>query len=960
MKFFKKALIVALAATGAVCLALGAAACKKKTEKGDSNYDYNDGLPSSYTDDNGIKRPNNAWLTESVIIAESEYYDNWNNLFGDGGETGLVNKKLLNKDTDRLLDVNGNSVEGYLIYYLYGNGLKSDFEEFDADFKISYVEGFNVTYNPDFITIAHSQTEGMSLDVAFYNSSGYSTPLKVSLSPDEEYPELSGGRTSIMSAICFNFRVANFEEHPGDLYFNVNVSVPSLAESAQTHFSEVVRFGLSPKVKGEASAEIKKVTAKYVAVDDLPDGDLDGIELKDEPDMADGKINYMVIDFAVTALTNNNGGNTLNTLIRVPESEFLEARLMYAPTGNLEMVESNNETFVAAYFSIPEKKGASKNVRIIIRLTPKANSIVNVELYLTSDGCKLTGSTYNSFKVQAGTEILKLELNDDGKSYCVVGIWDEYITDIVIPETFEGLPVTTITAYFGDLQRLKSLVIGDSVTDILNSDFIKNSESIRKITFGKGITNLPYGKTFEGCVSLQEITINGKISELSNNICADLPKLKKVKLPEVLTLGDGCFSNCPALTTVEFGNNLTKIGGRTFMNCVSLAEITLPDSVKEIGFESFRECTGLKSVVISKGVTEFNSGLFFNCELLTSVTGEAKITRIYDNCFKNCKSLTSAPFISEAGTIGSSAFEGCTGITSVALSSALTTIDWKTFSGCTRLSSLSGGKDVAYVYSEAFKNCSSLKTMPFGSVKSIGDSAFENCSSLTEINIPDSCTSVGSKAFAGTNNVQRLKIGSAFNPSFREVIGMFDCGKIESIEVSAQNQNYRSEGNCLIYDKVVYLGCKNSVIPTSGIIRIESGAFAGATGLTSITVPSNIKETGTDIFKGCTGLKTVKLGSRSNSDMFKNCTSLTTVEILSDCEWIGLRAFFGCTALTSVTINVGITLIESSAFSNCSNLKQVTFKGTTTEWNSISKQSGWNTGSGITSVKCSNGTVSVK
>ena len=169
---------------------------------------------------------------------------------------------------------------------------------------------------------------------------------------------------------------------------------------------------------------------------------------------------------------------------------------------------------------------------------------------------------------------LAYTLNSDNASYSVSGIGTVTNTDIVIPATYKGLPVTKIS----------------------NSAF-KDNTSITSVTIPNSVTTIGT-YTFQNCSGLTSITI-----------------------PEgVTTINERVFYGCSGLTSVTIPNSVTTIGTYTFQNCSSLTSITIPAGVTSIGKSAFRGCSGLTSITIPEGVTSIGYDAFRSCSKLTSVT----------------------------------------------------------------------------------------------------------------------------------------------------------------------------------------------------------------------------------------------------------------------------------------------------------------------------------------------------
>ena len=97
------------------------------------------------------------------------------------------------------------------------------------------------------------------------------------------------------------------------------------------------------------------------------------------------------------------------------------------------------------------------------------------------------------------------------------------------------------------------------------------------------------------------------------------------------------------------------------------------------------------------------------------------------------------------------------------------------------------------------------------------------------------------------------------------------------------------------------------------------------------------------------GVKSITINNKCKvigNSAFMNCTSLTSVTIPDSVTSIGSEAFKYCSKLTSITIPDGVASIGNDAFENCGSLKTINYKGSKEQWNSISKGSSWNYGTG--------------
>ncbi len=255
-------------------------------------------------------------------------------------------------------------------------------------------------------------------------------------------------------------------------------------------------------------------------------------------------------------------------------------------------------------------------------------------------------------------------------------------------------------------------------------------------------------------------------------------------------------------------------------------------------------------------------------------------------------------------------------------------------------------------------------TVPDG-VTEIGDGAFKNCKTLTKITIPDSVTRIGHNAFSGCTSltsvtlpfVGDLKTGIS-RTHFGYLFGADDFTK-QNKYVPTSLKTVVLTGEPII-DSNAFSGCTGltSVTIPNSVTSIGASAFSGCTGLTSVTIPDSVTSIGSKAFSGCTGLTSITIPDSVTSidaSAFKGCTGLTSVTIPNSVTSIGSSAFEGCTGLTSITIPNSVTSIGSFAFEGCTGLTSITIPGSVTNIG-VSAFSGCKK---LKSVTISNGVTSI-
>jgi hypothetical protein len=252
-----------------------------------------------------------------------------------------------------------------------------------------------------------------------------------------------------------------------------------------------------------------------------------------------------------------------------------------------------------------------------------------------------------------------------GKSYNEVKAANNNISGVVvIPETHNNIPVTTIPSSAFQNCTITSVTIPANVEKIGQSAF-RGCANLTSVTFGRSDTDMTsagLNLSFPGDLAIvykangagtYTRPANGNWTKQSGAVVtapaqtapAQTTQQPANTAPGQATMDKLSFSNSGGGSRVNAAN-------KTISGAVVIPDTYNNRFVNEI--YNFSGCQAITSVAIPSSVITISSSAFSGCVALTSITIPASVTSIGGSAFANCNALTSVTFQGSAKTSNNS------------------------------------------------------------------------------------------------------------------------------------------------------------------------------------------------------------------------------------------------------------------------------------------------------------------
>lgn len=289
------------------------------------------------------------------------------------------------------------------------------------------------------------------------------------------------------------------------------------------------------------------------------------------------------------------------------------------------------------------KKGTNKFKRAAVLLTAAALTTVfplSMQKNAPANTAVLTAAAADEGSYVEGSNdtFYYLKYSDH---ISVSGLKSE-TSDLVIPDTIDGLPVTNIQLYSFEFLSIKSVKFPDSIKEIGSYSF-SDCPNLTEVTLPANIEKIGF-HVFENCTSLETINFPDHLVKTSDFTFENTPWLTAQRQKSPLVIVNNALIDARTTTgDVKIPSSVKYVASGAFSKNDKVTSVVVPTSVTEIGDNTFWMCSSLKSVD-AKGAEVLGMMAFGYCEKLDTLKFSKSLKSIQPYCFSDCNATGTITF----------------------------------------------------------------------------------------------------------------------------------------------------------------------------------------------------------------------------------------------------------------------------------------------------------------------------
>lgn len=538
---------------------------------------------------------------------------------------------------------------------------------------------------------------------------------------------------------------------------------------------------------------------------------------------------------------------------------------------------------------------------------------------------------------------LAYTISDDRTYYVVRGLGLCSDRDIVIPPTYNKLPVLEIGDNAFEKEEINSVIFTKNVRRVGVKAF-SECNNLSKIVFGDNLETIS-SYAFNKCKKLNEITFGSNDLSIDSYAFYLCEELSSLNIKNVISIESHAFSECHNLSKVQISSKIDFLSDSAFNGCDKLIYNTY-DNCNYLGNDDCRYLVLFKADNQSTSCTVFDGtriilpNVFKDNNSLKMVSLPTTLIRIGYSAFRNCKSLLSIDIPESVKNIEGYAFGGCEKLNQINFKATNCSVSSSVFANTGNYgegikviidanvaqipSQLFAVDQWNPLFTEASPNIISVEFANESKCTLIGSLSFSSLENLANIILPDSITKIEGGAFRDCYNLTSVTIGinlndiasTAFENCYK-LIEVFNKSIFLNISASSSDN-----GHVGYYAKNIYKSPEYSKLKYD-----NNGCITYVDGQTTIFVNYVGPQTHVSIPEGVTEI----------GDYAFYCTSVKTVTIPNTVNTIGCRAFYN-SGLTYIKIPSNVNSIGSYVFMDCSFLTGIEFEDRTTWYHTANKE----------------------